>query len=72
MIHRCLPFLSGMLLVAGLWQLEMIDIHRSWGFDQFSLPFGYTVPWWWARDLCYAMILASFLLTILYFIERKE
>lgn len=58
-------FFSGALLVAGLWQLEMVQIQLSYfQLTMFSLPFGVEVEWWFARDLFYSMIILAFLLVL--------
>ena len=56
---------SGSLLFIGLWQLEMMWLHRSWDFSGFTLPFGRKVPWWFARDLWYSCIIAGYVVLIL-------
>ena len=56
---------SGSLLFIGLWQLEMMWLHKSWNFKAFVLPFGKEVPWWFARDLWYACIISAYVLLIL-------
>ena len=55
---------SGLLLMMGLWQIEMMWLHKSWENGGFSLPFGYEVPWWFARDLWYGCIFAAFALVV--------
>jgi hypothetical protein len=56
---------SGSLLFIGLWQLEMMWLHKSWNLGGFVLPFGKKVPWWFARDLWYACIISGYVLLIL-------
>ena len=51
---------SGILLMVGLWQIEMMWLHKSWQNEGFALPFGEEVPWWFARDLWYGCIVAAF------------
>lgn len=63
-VKICAAVLSGALLVAGLWQLEMIWVHKSWGFPRFVLPFGFETSYWIARDLFYTFIFLSFLLAV--------
>ncbi len=56
--------ISGSLLFIGLWQIEMMWLHRQWELPGFVLPFGKTVPWWFARDIWYACIIAGYLLLL--------
>jgi hypothetical protein len=42
----------------------MMWLHKSWEKGGFSLPFGYEVAWWFARDLWYGCILAAFALLV--------
>ncbi len=56
---------SASLLFIGLWQLEMMWLHKSWGNPAFTLPFGRKVPWWFARDLWYACVIAGYAVLIL-------
>ena len=58
--------LSGILMVVGLWQIEMVHVHQSWGFQKFVMPFGIEVPWWFARDLWYAVIFIAFAIAWLF------
>jgi len=44
--------------VGGLYVLETIEWHRSWGFSMYVLHFGFVCEWWVARDLAYPMIIA--------------
>ena len=57
--------ISASLLFIGLWQIEMMWLHRSWNLPGFVLPFGKEVPWWFARDLWYACIIAGYFLLVL-------
>ena len=56
---------SGSLLFMGLWQIEMMWLHKSWTLPEFVMPFGKKVPWWFARDLWYACIIAGYIVLIL-------
>ena len=53
---------AGGMLVVGLWQLEMMWIHKSWGFTNMSLPFGATAKWWFIRDVWYLLIVTAFVI----------
>lgn len=57
--------ISGSLLFIGLWQIEMMWLHKAWGHEGFVLPFGKKVPWWFARDLWYACIIGGYVILIL-------
>jgi hypothetical protein len=56
---------SGALLFIGLWQIEMMWLHKAWGKQGFVLPFGREVPWWFARDLWYGCIIGGYVVLIL-------
>jgi len=56
-----LAFFSAFFMVLGLYMLETIEWHRSWGFSQYVLPFGFLVEWYIARDVGYVMIVAGYI-----------
>jgi hypothetical protein len=60
-----LGILTGSLLFVGLWQLEMMWLHKGWGHKGFVLPFGLVVPWWFARDLWYSFIVLAWLIAVI-------
>lgn len=55
-------FLSAALLFVGLWQLEILFIQYSNGYDKFVLPFEFETTWWIARDIWYSFIVLAFVL----------
>jgi len=63
--------LSGALLIGGLYMLETIEWHRSWGFTQYVLPFGFQCEWWIARDLAYSLIILGYLFILSINIHRR-
>lgn len=66
---RFLYFVSGCLLITGLYQLEMMWIQKAWEFGSFSMPFGFEVPFWFARDIWYlSIVLGFFILLMLPFV----
>ena len=57
--------ISGVLLLLGLYQLEVLMILNCQIVDYwFELPFGYPVPWWFARDLFYLSIVLGYVILI--------
>ena len=58
---------GGMLLVASLWQLEIVDISRSVGDCAYIWPFDLGGPtcWWIARDFWFAGVFAAFVLALI-------
>jgi len=57
--------ISGVLLLLGLYQLEVLMILNCQIVDYwFELPFGYHVPWWFARDLFYLSIVLGYVVLI--------
>jgi hypothetical protein len=60
------------LLWVGLWQLEMLFVqyYNYWN-GGYMLPFGIEVPWWFARDLFYGMIVLAFILQW-FVVETRE
>jgi len=56
--------LSLSLFWIGLWQIEMLWVQFQnrdvWELDAFVLPFGFTVCWWVARDVWYAIVVLSY------------
>ena len=73
-INAFFAFLGGLLVMTGLYQLEVLMILNFEVKDYwFELPFGYPVPWWFARDIFYAMILlGSFLFGISMYMPVKR
>ena len=60
-----LGIISGVLLLLGLYQLEVLMILNCQIVDYwFELPFGYSVPWWFARDLFYLSIVLGYVILI--------
>jgi len=51
--------------MTGLYQLEIMWIQKAWERPEFMMPFGWIVPWWFARDIWYAFIILGWLLTII-------
>jgi hypothetical protein len=59
----CIAF-SVFLLVAGLWQLEIVEFRLSLGLESFDWPF-YVFPSvgiWFARDVMYSVIILAFII----------
>ena len=58
-----LAFIGGLMLMAGLYQLEVLTILNFEVKDYwFELPFGIQVPWWFARDIFYTwIVIGSFM-----------
>jgi len=54
--------------LAGLWDLVRHQVELRTGF--YDLPFGYTVPWWWAGDLFITMAILGMMLT--WYLMLKE
>ena len=67
-----LGIVSGALLVLGFYQLEVLMILNCEIVDYwFELPFGYPIPWWFARDIFYTFIVIAYILLIIIFnLER--
>lgn len=57
--------LSGLFLMTGLYQIEIMWIQKAWEWPGFMMPFGWIVPWWFARDIWYAFIIIGWLLAII-------
>jgi hypothetical protein len=56
---------GGMLLVASLWQLEIVDIAASKG-TPYCLPFLLScIPWFIARDIWYLGVFVAFVLALI-------
>lgn len=55
-----------MLLVASLWQLEIVEMSISVGQCAYYLPFdvGGSICWWVARDFWYLGVFAAFVLAL--------
>jgi hypothetical protein len=58
---------GGMLLVASLWQLEIVDMSRKAGDCAYIWPFALGGPtcWWIARDFWYSGVFAAFVLALI-------
>ena len=54
----------------GLWDITRHQLELKTGY--YDLPFGYTVPWWWAGDLFVAFGLGSMVLVWLIVLRRKR
>ena len=56
-----------MLLVASLWQLEIVDISRNVGDCAYIWPFDLGGPtcWWFARDFWFAGVFIAFMLALI-------
>ena len=65
--------LSGLFLMTGLYQIEIMwiqiseqhGIPQGWIKDGFIMPFGWIVPWYVARDIWYSFIILGWLLAII-------
>jgi len=57
--------LSGLFLMTGLYQLEIMWIQKAWEWPCFMMPFGWRVPFWFARDVWYSFIILGWLLAII-------
>jgi len=64
--------ISSSLLFVGLWQLEEMWNHQAWGAQNFTLPFGATATWWFARDIWYAFIVAGFTIVLWTMMKAKR
>ncbi len=74
MVRRaCLAVAASLLLlVTGLWQLEALFIqYHVFEQEGFMLPFGLKVPWWFARDLFYALIVIGYLILLAMVVSRE-
>jgi len=63
----CCIALSVFMLVAGLWQLEIVEFRLSLGLKTFDWPF-YMLPSvdiWLARDIMYGVIVLAFIIQFL-------
>jgi len=63
----CSIAFSVFMLVAGLWQLEIVEFRLSLGLKTFDWPF-YMLPSvgiWLARDIMYGVIVLAFIIQFL-------
>lgn len=56
---------GSLFLMVGLYQIEIMWIQHAWNWEYFVMPFGWKVPWWFARDVWYTMIIAGFFIAII-------
>ncbi len=62
--YICLA-LSGLFVMTGLYQIEVIEWQKYLQYPTFAWPFGFRSEFWLARDIFYAFIIGGWILCVI-------